>query len=172
MVLSDDLKWNYYTDFIVDKCMTRIWIIRRLRKLSLDDSFLYDLFIKEIRSVLGYGAPIWNGNLSETNSDKIEQIQKRVLKIILSHRYTSYEDACEHFGTVTLKQRREILCIRFARKDFKKDASIFRKFQPKFTSRSSGKKVVEEIFCYTDHYFNSSIPYLARLLNKHGLGNA
>ena len=148
--------------------MTRLWVIRRLRKLGLDDNFQYDVYIKEIRSVLEYCVPVWNGNLTETNSYKIEQVQKRVFKIILNQKYTTYEEACNKFNTCSLKERREALCLKFARKEVKKSHSMFTRFTPKFSSRSSTKMTVNEIFCCTEHYFNSGIPYLARLLNKHG----
>jgi hypothetical protein len=36
-----------------------------------------------IRSVLEFGAQIWNGNLTDEQSNDIERLQKRALKIIL-----------------------------------------------------------------------------------------
>jgi hypothetical protein len=36
-----------------------------------------------IRSVLEYGAQIWNGNLTVEQSNDIERLQKRALRIIL-----------------------------------------------------------------------------------------
>ena len=36
-----------------------------------------------IRSVLEYGAHIWNGNLTVEQSNDIERLQKRALRIIL-----------------------------------------------------------------------------------------
>ena len=93
--ISDDLKWSENTDSIVSKAMKRIWTLRRLRKLGFSDSFIIDVYTKEIRSILEYAVPIWHGALTVKDSDKIERVQKIVLKFLLRHNYSSYTEACK-----------------------------------------------------------------------------
>ena len=87
--ISNDSKWNENTDFIVSKAMKRIWTLRRLRKLGFSDSFIIDVYTKEIRSILEYAVPIWNGALTRKDSDKIERVQKVILKFFLRQKYAS-----------------------------------------------------------------------------------
>ena len=126
---------------------------------------MIDVYHKEIRSVLEYAVPVWNGYLSQNDAEKIEQVQKRAFKIILGQKY-SYSKACETLNAKKLDTRREDLCLKFARKEFSKQDSIFNKFAHKFTSRSSTHTLVEEPYCNTERYYRSRIPYMSRLLNK------
>ena len=106
-----------------------------------------------------------HGSLTETDSQKIENVQKKVFKLILQLKYVNYQKACEFFNTDSLQKRRETLCLKFFRKELLKDNSLFKKYQPKIVNRHTSKKIVQEITCNTDRYFNSSLPYLSRLLN-------
>ena len=112
-----------------------------------------------------FAVPVWNGGLSEEDSEKIEKIQKKVFKILLSQEYTNYEDACSKFKTLTLKDRRENLCLKFARKDCKKENSLFNKFTAHRETRKSKKTLVHEYSYHSTRYFKGGLPYLARLLN-------
>ncbi len=62
-----------------------------------------------IRSVLEYGAQIWNGSLTSVQSNDIERIKKRALKIIYPG--TSYEHALRQSNLKTLKDRRDDMCV-------------------------------------------------------------
>ena len=90
LVLSNDLKWTSNTDFIISKAMRRIWTLRRLRKLGFGDQFILDVYCKEVRVMLEYAVQIWNGALTQRYSDRIEKVQKIVLKFLLQNKYTSY----------------------------------------------------------------------------------
>ena len=120
LIVSNDLKWTLNTDNIVSKAMKRIWTLRRLRKLGFNDEFIIDVYKKEVRVMLEYGVPIWNGALSKKDSDRIEKVQKIVLKFLLRHKYTSYTQACEKFKLDKLSDRRHTLCLKFALKKLKK----------------------------------------------------
>ena len=52
--ISDDLKWNNNTKYIVSKARTKIWILRRLLPLKLSHMELFDVYAKEVRSILEY----------------------------------------------------------------------------------------------------------------------
>ena len=78
----------------------------------------------------------------------------------------SYEEALEHLGLKTLERRREELTSNFALETFKNERH--RDILPK---RPSGRRLgrttykVETDQCRTGRFYNSSIPYMKRLLN-------
>ena len=164
--MSNSLKWTENTDLITSKARSRIWTLRRLKKLGFDHKFILEVYIKEIRSILEYCVPLWNGSLTKKESEKIEKIQKSVLKLLLKNHYISYSEACEQFNLEKLYIRRQKLCVQFSNKEYKKpDNGIFEKFQPK-SKRLAHTKVVLEPKTRTERHYKSAIPYLSRLLNK------
>ena len=168
IILTNDLKWSENTDYLVTKAMKCIWTIRRLKNLKLDREIILDVYNKEMRVILEFGVPIWNGSITLADSDKLESVQKKVFKLILQKEYVNYEQACDLLKVKNLKQRREQLCHKFARKEMKKENSMFEKFQPNRINRHTHKKIVKEFSCNTERFYNSSLPYLARMINaKH-----
>ena len=137
-----------------------------MKKLGFDDYILNDIYQKEIRSVIEFAVPVWSGALTDQDSDRLENIQKKVFKLILQNKYISYEEACSYFKCNTLKDRRRKLCLKFAKKEYKKETSIFTKFDPIVKTRHTNKKIVKEFTCNTNRFFNSALPFLSRLLNE------
>jgi hypothetical protein len=63
-----------------------------------------------IRSNLGYGAQVWNGNLTQAQRNDIERVQKRALRIIVPE--YEYNRALQQCELKTLLERRDDLCFR------------------------------------------------------------
>ena len=166
--VSNNLKFKDNTDYITEKARLRIWTLRKLLQKGFNEQFVIDVYMKEIRSILEYGVPVWNGAITKKDSLKIEKVQKIVLRLLLKEEYSSYTDACKYFNLDKLHVRRENLCIRFARKEYAKpENGIFLKSQSK-SKRIASKKLVVEPRARTARYYKSSIPYLSRLLNANG----
>ena len=79
-MVTSDLKWHANTEYITKKAKQRIWIIRRLRTLGIENEFLWDVFSREIRPLLEYACPVWNGNLSGMDKNEIEKNTKACTK--------------------------------------------------------------------------------------------
>ena len=150
--------------FICNKARKKLWILRRMVQLDLDFRTLFDIYTKEIRSLLELAVPVWHGSLTKQQSSDIERVQKLAFRIILGHTYFTYTSACEFFSTHTLSVRREKLCLKFARKNFQSENCLFSKIQTEVKTRTK-LKLVQEYNCRTERFRNSSLPYLARLLN-------
>ena len=90
-------------------------MFRSIKKhgLSLED--LKTVYIGYIRPVLEYCAPVFNSGLTKCQIKSLEQIQKRVLKIMLGQQYVSYENACQLLNLPTLESRRRKLSEDFAK---------------------------------------------------------
>ena len=107
LIVSDNLSWHKNTLFICQKARTRLWILRRMKCLSLSYEQMFDVYCKEIRSILEFGVPVYHPGLTKKDSYDIERIQKVAFKIILDGCYTDYMQACFYFNTTSLEKRRE-----------------------------------------------------------------
>ena len=163
LVLSDNLKWTSNTDFIIFKAMKRIWTLRILRKLGFGDQFILDVYFKEVRVMLEYAVQIWNGALTQRDCDRIEKVQKIVLKFLWQNKYTSYTDACKFYKLPKLAVRRKSLCLRFAKKELKKPNGLF---QNSHLRKVAKNKLVIQPKSRTQRHFSSGFSYLARILNE------
>ena len=103
--ITDDLKWEKNTEYICSKARQRLWVLRRLNQHNFSQFQLFDVYQKEIRSILEMCAPVWHSSLTKSQSRKIENIQKLAFKIILKNQYQSYTHACTLLGTDTLKDQ-------------------------------------------------------------------
>ena len=145
--------------------MKRIWTLRRLRKLGFDDNFIIDVYKKEIRTILEYAVHVWNGALTKKDSDKIEKVQKIVIKFLLRQNYQSYTEACEQLKLEKLADRRDQLCLKFVQKEFNNSTNFFKKIGSQNKRVVAKKKYVHEPKTRTNRHFTSSYVYLSRLFN-------
>ena len=116
VVLRSDMRWTSNTKSITLKGYKRLWILSRLKYLGATDAELLDVYTKQVRPLLEYAAPVWHPNLTNTDSEDIERVQKSALKLILQKRYRSYETALNNMKLTSLSTRREKLCTKFALK--------------------------------------------------------
>ena len=165
VVVSQDLRWQKNTIFICDKARGKLWILRRMLKFNLDIFQLFDIYTKEIRSILEMAVPVWHSGLTCQQSQDIERIQKLAMKIILGDNYINYQLACNTFATLTLELRREKLCFKFSSKNLKSENNFFTKLGQGVNTRQKSA-LVKEYKCHTARFQKSSLPYLAKLLNK------
>ena len=118
----------------------------------------------EIRSILELAVPVWHSGLTRQQSKDIERIQKLCFRLILGENYVNYEQACKTLSSLTLEQRRTKLCLKFALKNVKSENSFFINNRNNKNTRQK-ENLVKEYRCRTKRFQNSSLPYLARLLN-------
>ena len=106
--------------------------------------------------------------MSKSNISDIERIQKSAVKVILKDKYTSYKKALSELNLEPLSKRREILCLRFAKKslkllNFKQMFPLSKKLH--CMKQRKGRKFVQN-HASTERYRKSAIPYMQRLLNE------
>ena len=110
---------------------------------------------------------VWHSSLSDKNKRDLERVQKSALKIILKNHYTTYEEALKILNMDTLDKRREVLCMKFAKKCLRNEK--MKKLFPleirhhNMNTRSNSFFKVNK--ARTSRYQRSTIPYLQRLLN-------
>ena len=150
------------------KAYGRLWSIKRLAShgATLDD--LIDIYIKQVRSVLEFGVPVWNSSITNGEVKDLERVQKSFFRIALGSEYSNYEDALAQTGMETLEKRRTKLCLGFGQKAAKhpKHSHWFEKIDfDKGPNTRSVKQKFKEPICRLERYRKSPIPYLTRLLN-------
>ena len=160
VIITDNLRWQQNTDFICQKARQKLWTLRRMKRMKMNSSHIWDVYTKEVRSHLELAVPVWHSGLKKHQSAQIERIQKSALRIILDDHYTTYEEVCSLYSVEQLEKRRLKLCLNFTKKDIKRDKSMFQK--PTTTNTGSKPTLVKEFTCRT----KSSLPYLSKLLNK------
>ena len=166
VIVSQDLKWFQNTSYICKKARSRLWILRRMKNMELGEFQLFDVYSKEIRSILEMAVPVWHSGITNQQRMDIESIQKVAFKIILGNKYQDYKSACVRFNTETLHNRRIKLCYKFAKKNMKSDHSFFEKVDSNVNTRQK-RNIVKEYKCNFGRFAKSSLPYLAKLLNSY-----
>ena len=166
---SSDLEWNRITERLVKNANKRMRLSHVAAKFVNNDQDMVYLYKMFIRSVLEFSAVVWHSSLSQNNVSDIERKQKSALKVILKERYTDYKSALKELNFESLSKRREILCLRFAKKSLK--LQNFKNLFPlnninKHCMIMSKKKKFLEKHTNTDRYKKSSILYMQRLLNQ------
>ena len=165
VVLSNTLKWDDNTDYICNKARRKIWLIRNMKLSGLTESELVDAFKKEIRSLLELAVPVWHGTTTKAQSEQIERIQKSATAAILGPKFTSYEDALKSLKLQRLSERRTQICIKFIEKNMKSECPLLSLVNKTQHTRSASQQV-QEFFCRTQAFFDSSLPFLAKLCNQ------
>ena len=167
-VITDKLEWNRNTDKIVKEANKRMVFLHKSSKFTCNKSDLKKIYILQIRSKLEQSAVVWHSSLTQKCKKKLERVQKSALRIILGDQYINYRNALEVLDLQSLDDRRESLCLKFAKKclQVKKFQSMF----PKRRQVHSMKKRKNEKFVMrrslTGRHQNSAIPYMQRLLNR------
>ena len=167
VTLSSDLSWAPHTNDITIRAAKKLWVLIRFKSLGATTDQLLTVFQLRIRSTLEFAAPVFHSGLTQDQSRQIEMVQKKAFAIILGKKYYSYESALKTLEQEKLETRREKLSLNFAEKCTK--SSKFQSMFPLNTNLRQNmrhKKKFKEFKCKTNRYYNSSIPYLTRLLNK------
>ena len=109
LIIRSDLKWSSNTNAMVAKAYKRLWILRRLKNLGASVADLLDVYCKQVRSILEFGAPVWHSGITQGENKDIERVQKAAFHIILGGRYFSYQDALCTLNMNSLVERRDSL---------------------------------------------------------------
>ena len=125
--ISEDLSWSRNCKEICKKAYSRLSMITKLKYAGVSLEDLLDIYVLFIRSTTEYCAVAFHSSLTIEQNDKLEQIQKICLRVILGDMYTSYSGALEMTGLKLLSERREDRCLEFAKKCIKhpKNSRLF-----------------------------------------------
>ena len=167
-IVSNYLKWEKNTDNIVKKANKRMELLRKVSTFGASWEQLKKIYILYIRSLLEQSCTVWHSGLTAENSEDLERIQKCALKIILQEAYKSYENALMMLDLENLDERRERLCLQFAKKCLGngKMKDLFPPNQKTHPMLTRFNEIYEVNNAHTGRLQNSPIIYMQKLLNK------
>ena len=165
-IITDDLKWHKNTESLVKRAYARMRILHKISEFSAPVEDMVIIYISYIRSLLEQSCSVWHSGLTVENCEDLERVQKSALRIILKDDYKSYEQALETLMLARLSERREQMCLKFAKNCVKNDltSDLF----PLNTAESIGTRNKEKyrvLHANTGRLKDSAVPYLQRLLN-------
>ena len=149
-----------------------MFILYRAKQFRFSINTMFTLYTWFIRTSLEYAAPVQHSGITAKHSSMIERIQKRCLRVILGPQYQDYDSALLRFNTTTLEKRRIKLCYKFAKSLVKSPRHrhllppSFRDVHDHDTRGSRSGRLMPAVKCNKARYYNSSIPYMVRLLNS------
>ena len=165
--ITDDLKWNKNTKEIVKKAYMRMQLLNRAANYTKSISDLKSIYLTYIRSILEQSAVVWHSSLSRKNRKDLERVQKTATRIILGKEFRNYKNALKMLNIENLDERREKICLKFAKKCLKNDKvkSMFPIKRQMHNMKLRTKKKYEMDKKRTERYEKSAIPYMRKLLN-------
>ncbi len=108
VTFNEKLTWDEHIKAICSKCSSRVFAITLLRRAGKSPEELIHVYCSTIRSVLEYCAEVWHPSLTVEQSNCLENIQERVLKIVYPD--LEYDEALKTTELETLHTRRENIC--------------------------------------------------------------
>jgi len=94
VTIDDDLKCSTHVHTICSKPSSRLHFLKVLKRCSLSTSDLLYFYTSAVRPWLEYACPTWHTSLTSDQSNQMERIQIRALKIILNSNCIDYENLC------------------------------------------------------------------------------
>ena len=143
-------------------------MLRAASKFTSDKHVLKQIYYSRIRCKLEQSAAVWSSSLTKKNSDDLEQVQKSAVRIILGKPYESYSQTLKELDIMRLSERRELICLKFAKNSLK--LNNFKKLFPEHKSLHDMRTRNQEKYSVSKsngkRYAVSSIPNMQKLLNR------
>ena len=160
-------KWAKNTSELVKSAYSRISMLSKLKYTGVSTADLLDIYKLFIRSRAEYMSVVWHSSLTAAEANKIENIQKTSLKIILADSFTDYESGLDISGLSSLAMRREARCLAFAKRCLtnKQTQHLF-PLNPDNQHDIRNPEKFQVNFSHTENYRNSTVPFCQRLLNN------
>ena len=168
-IVTNKLKWDKNTKFLVRKAYARMELLRQMTTFTKSIRDKIQIYKTYIRSVVEQSCVVWNSSLSNKNKNELERVQKVAVRLITKSDL-SYNEKLKELNLESLSERRNILCERFAGKCIKnkKIMNIFNenKKHHKMKLRQRDKYQVKH--ANTVRLQRSAIPTMTKHLNlKH-----
>jgi gmma-aminobutyric acid receptor subunit gamma/cGMP-dependent protein kinase 2 len=109
VIFNSKLTWDDHVAYIVGKASKRIFSIRQLMRAGVKTCDVIVVYCSVVRSVLEYACEVWHPGLTNAQSDVLEAVQRRCLRIIFPQ--LSYRESLESSKLEKLSVRRERVVI-------------------------------------------------------------
>ena len=166
-IIDDKLSWDENCSFLIKKVNSRMQLLRSVYSFGATNAEMVHLWTVFCRSVLEQSCIVWHSSLTNENTEDLERTQKTFCKLILRERYKNYEDSLILLNLDSLHQRRQNLCLKFAKSGIKHnnmtDLLPEESKTHKMQTRNTNKFKVN--FANTGRLKDASIIHMQNLLN-------
>ena len=111
---------------------------------------------------------VWHSSLNKKNRKNLERVLRAAVRVIMGNEFTNYKNLLKCLNLVTLKQRRELFCLKFAKNcvnsDKVKNLIPLKKSQHKMKKRK--QKKFKTTRSKTKRMQKSALPFMRKLLNE------
>ena len=169
LFIQNDLRWNTQVKNMVMKASRKIWLLRRMRQLGVDQLTVASYWKAEGLCHLEYCSPVYSGALTKQQQRDLARVHRRAVAAITGFhtRGEEFVESCRRLGLEEdLGQRRLRLAQKFAERtaNNSRHQDMFERLNNPHNTRSGGK-VWKDPPCHTKRHLLSARPYLTRLLN-------
>ena len=120
--VSADRKSTQHVNAISAKAASRIYFLKQLKRTGAQMSDLMHFYYAIVRPVLEYASPVWHSSLTVAQTQTLESLQKRALRIISDE--GDYELLLILAQIDSLETRRDHLTSRFFKRQVLDNNSV------------------------------------------------
>ena len=159
VIINKHLTWDDHVDAITKKANRRMYFALMLKRSGASPKDILRFYTAYIRPILEYACPVWHTGLTHTSQDKLEAVQRRLMKI-LSHDL-SYREALNLYQIKHLSSRREDICANFFNSliSNNRTSHLLEPYHQSDLAISLRNRARFSIYCRTTKFQNSLIPY-------------
>jgi hypothetical protein len=106
--ISEDLSWGTHVNYIIKKAQSCMFTLNLLRRSRVSGKDIIMIFTTKIRPILEYAAAVWHPGLTCEQTEALENIQKRAMKLAFPN--LEYKVALETCKVPSLEERRIYIC--------------------------------------------------------------
>ena len=104
VIITDDLKWDENTEYLVKKANARMELLRKVASFTSSINDKKTIYIQYVRSILEQSCQVWYSSLTQENREDLERVQKCAVRIIVGgQNYENYESGLIKAGLESLE---------------------------------------------------------------------
>ena len=142
-----------------------------LRKAAMFGASIPDMktiYLVFVRQCLEQSAVVWHSSITQEQSNDLERCQKNALRIFFGYSYLNYKNALQKVNLATLKERRNVLCLKFAKQCLENPCmtEYFQLNEKDHAMKTRNCEVFKVFPAHTERLNRSPILYLQKILNE------
>ena len=114
LYVSNDLTWEDHVNHIYKKAAKRLYSLVMLKRAAVSVNDMVTYYTVTIRPIMEYCCQVWHSRLTRSQTELLESVQKRALRIIhsSSHLTDDYSSLLQLSKLETLTARRYRMCMK------------------------------------------------------------
>ena len=167
-IIDNKLSWDENCSFLIKKVNARMQLLRGVQSFGASNQEMVHLWTVFCRSVLEQSCVVWHSSLTQDNTDDLERTQKTFCKLVLREKYQTYENSLLLLNLDSLYERRQFLCLKFAKSGIKYDKlnDLLPQLEKQHDMKTRNQDKYKVDFANTGRLKNASIITMQNLLNS------